>query len=72
MEAVTGMGDREYAIEADPGRLTASFPTFPSLEAAIAAASVPAFYRENVAPPRVLVRERSPWRDTGHRGDPRA
>ena len=45
----------EYAIEADPGKCTASFPTFDNLEAAVAAATVPAMIRDG-SPPRVLVR----------------
>lgn len=46
----------EYAIEGDPGRCAASFPIFETLEAAIEAAGVPAFVRDGVPPPRVLVR----------------
>ena len=46
----------EYALEADPGRCTASFPTFDCIDAARAAADVPAFVREGLPAPRVLVR----------------
>lgn len=51
----------EYAIEADPGKLTASFPTFDSLDAAIRAATVPAFEREGLPWPRVLTRRGGRW-----------
>lgn len=51
----------EYAIEADPGKLTASFPTFDSLDAALRAATVPAFEREGLPWPRVLTRRGGQW-----------
>lgn len=51
----------EYAIEADPGKCTASFPTFDSLDAALAAASVPAMVREGLPLPRVLTRRGGKW-----------
>lgn len=51
----------EYAIEADPGKCTASFPTFDSLDAALAAASVPAMVREGLPLPRVLTRRGGAW-----------
>lgn len=51
----------EYAIEADPGQRTASFPTFDNLEAALAAASVPAMVREGLPRPRVLTRRGGQW-----------
>lgn len=48
----------EYAIEADPGKCTASFPTFDNWAAVLAAANMPAFQREGLAQPRVLRRTR--------------
>ena len=51
----------EYAIEADPGKCTASFPTFDSLDAALAAASMPAMEREGLPLPRVLTRRGGTW-----------
>lgn len=53
----------EYALEADPGRLTASFPTFDTVEDAIRAATVPAMEREGLPPPRILRRTR--WESLG-------
>lgn len=51
----------EFAIEADPGKFTASFPIFDSLEAALAAASAPAMEREGLPLPRVLTRRGGRW-----------
>jgi hypothetical protein len=54
----------EYALEADPGKCTASFPTFDTWEAAQAAANQPAFVRPGLPPPRVVWRIKGqPWRD---------
>lgn len=47
----------EYAIEADPGKCTASFPTFDTAAEAFEAANVPAFTRDGLPAPRVLRRE---------------
>ena len=47
----------EYAIEADPGKCTASFPTFDSADEAFAAVDVPAFVRQGLPAPRVLRRD---------------
>lgn len=53
----------EYALEADPGKCTASFPTFDTFDAALAAANQPAMERDGLPLPRVLVRDgRSAWR----------
>ena len=60
----------EWAIEADPGKCTPSFPTFDTLALALGAASVPAFKRVGLKAPRILVRflpdgawEPVPWTD---------
>jgi hypothetical protein len=51
-----------YALEASPGKLTASFPTFDNYEDAVRAATVPAMYRPGVPDIRILVRtEPGPW-----------
>lgn len=61
----------EYALEADPGKRTASFPTFATWDEAQAAANQPAFVRPNLPPPRVLWRTaRGPWRDREPMPDP--
>lgn len=49
----------QYAVEADPGKCTASFPTFDTLDAASAAASEPCMERDGLPLPRVLVRRGS-------------
>lgn len=49
----------EYAIEADPGKLTASFPTFATYDEAHAAATGSAMYRAGIPAVRVL------WRTNG-------
>ena len=46
----------EYAMEADPGRLTASFPTFDSLEEADRSASYLNARTPHLPPVRILVR----------------
>lgn len=46
----------EYALEADPGRLTASFPTFASYEDAQWAANQTCMHRDGIPPVRILVR----------------
>jgi hypothetical protein len=53
---------REYAIEAEPGRFTASFPTFATYAEAEAAATQPCMAREGLPFPRVLSRRpESDW-----------
>jgi hypothetical protein len=47
---------REYAIEADPGRLTASFPIFSTYAEAKEAATQPCMAIEGLPFPRVLSR----------------
>lgn len=52
----------EFAVEADPGRLTASFPIHDSYADALHAAHLPAFERPGLPAPRVLVRaDGGPW-----------
>lgn len=52
-----------YALEADPGKLTASHPLFCGRECAERVATAPAMHREGLPPVRVLVRVRDggPW-----------
>lgn len=54
-------GDYEYALEADPGQLSASFPTWGTLEEALIAATAPVMSKAGLAPVRVLQRRRGPW-----------
>ena len=52
----------EYAIEADPGQLTASFPLFDDLHQAERVAECGAFERDGLPAPRVLERRNGgPW-----------
>ena len=50
----------EYALEADPGKRTASFPTYDTLEAALESANQPCMYRPGIPPVRILVRTTGP------------
>ena len=56
-----GEGTWEYALEADPGKLTASFPTWGTLDEALTAATAPVMSKAGLAPVRVLKRRRGPW-----------
>lgn len=56
----------EYALEADPGRLTASHPLYTSYDDAKTAADQPCMHRDGLPPVRILVRDDShgPWQPT--------
>lgn len=53
----------EFALEADPGQLTASHPLYDTLDAATTAASAAALQRDGVPAVRILTRTAGgPWR----------
>lgn len=55
----------QYAIEADPGQCTASFPVFPTEEDARAASAYLDARRPDLPPCRILRREIGPWTPVG-------
>jgi len=50
------LSDVEYAIEADPGRCTASYPTYDNFDDAMSAANAPVMIRDHLPPVHVLAR----------------